>query len=268
MRGWLRGITRRIIRPEDLMPLLYFRVHSLDSLIVANNLSLFIKVIACAAPYGKQAISFVLLYDNVLMLFYSYLAPQLHDTQIWVPSTGVWELFMSPAHDQLHHSANPPHDNCNLGASLDFALGDAGAGVVIGGVGVEGDFRPLEHAQEFALSGEQPFEDAVAGCVAGSSLEDAVEAGAQLVGSLRIGRQLVVLQLAIEPQDHPPRELDGVALSVVGGNELVDEPLGVHPARRMLADTELPGLVGDDDGAPDEALLFDRPSAASCHRAL
>ena len=35
----------------------------------------------------------------------------------------------------------------------------------------------VEHAQEFALSGEQPFEDAVEGGVAGSSLEDAVEAG-------------------------------------------------------------------------------------------
>src|SRR5271166_4688014 len=117
------------------------------------------------------------------------------------------------------------------GSAGDFALGDAGPDVVFGGVGVESDFRPLEHAQEFALSGEQAF-------------EDALEPGAQFGGSLRIGRRLVVLQLAIEPPDHPSRDLDSVALSVVGGDELVDEPLGVHPAQRMLADTELPGVVG------------------------
>src|SRR5271165_2923811 len=145
------------------------------------------------------------------------------------------------------------------GSAGDFALGDAGPDVVFGGVGVESDFRPLEHAQEFALSGEQAFEDAVEGGVAGSSLEDALEPGAQFGGSLRIGRRLVVLQLAIEPPDHPSRDLDSVALSVVGGEEVVDEPLGGHPAQRMLADTELPGAVGDDDGPADETLLFDRP---------
>ena len=34
---------------------------------------------------------------------------------------------------------------------------------------------------------------------------------------------------AIEPPDHPLGDLDGVALLVVGGDQLMDEPFGVDP---------------------------------------
>ena len=63
----------------------------------------------------------------------------------------------------------------------------------------------------------------------------------------------------IEPPDHPPGDLDGVALSVVGGDELVDEALGVDPAERVIAEAELAGVVGDDDRA--------RPSGPSASMA-
>ena len=63
--------------------------------------------------------SFTLFDQNVLMLIYIYLTAQLQHSEIWIPFTGVWgRLFMSPAHHQLHHSADPAHFNCNLGASL------------------------------------------------------------------------------------------------------------------------------------------------------
>ena len=106
---------------EVLTPLVNFRVHPLDSLILANNLALFIGVAGGAAQYalGAQASSFTLFDQNVLMLLYIYLTAQLQHTQIWIPFTGIWgRLFMSPAHHQLHHSADPAHFNCNLGASL------------------------------------------------------------------------------------------------------------------------------------------------------
>src|SRR5208282_6653925 len=47
---------------EVLTPLVNFRVHPLDSLILANNLSLFIGVIGGAAQYalGRKAVSFTL----------------------------------------------------------------------------------------------------------------------------------------------------------------------------------------------------------------
>ncbi len=106
---------------EVLTPLVNFRVHPLNSLILANNLALFIGVIGGAAQYalGRKAVSFTLFDQNVLMLLYIYLTAQLQHSEIWIPFTGPWgRIFMSPAHHQLHHSANPAHFNCNLGASL------------------------------------------------------------------------------------------------------------------------------------------------------
>jgi sterol desaturase/sphingolipid hydroxylase (fatty acid hydroxylase superfamily) len=106
---------------EVLTPLVNFRVHPLDSLILANNLALIIGVIGGVAQYalGRKAVSFTLFDQNVLMLLYIYLTAQLQHSEIWIPFTGVWgRVFMSPAHHQLHHSADPAHFNCNMGASL------------------------------------------------------------------------------------------------------------------------------------------------------
>jgi sterol desaturase/sphingolipid hydroxylase (fatty acid hydroxylase superfamily) len=106
---------------EVLTPLVNFRVHPLDSLILANNLALFIGIVGGAAQYalGRKAVSFTLFDQNVLMLLYIYLTAQLQHSEIWIPFTGLCgRLFMSPAHHQLHHSADPSHFNCNLGASL------------------------------------------------------------------------------------------------------------------------------------------------------
>jgi sterol desaturase/sphingolipid hydroxylase (fatty acid hydroxylase superfamily) len=106
---------------EVLTPLVNFRVHPLDSLILANNLALFIGVVGGSAQYvlSRKAVSFTLFDQNVLMLLYIYVTAQLQHSEIWIPFTGVWGRFlMSPAHHQLHHSADPAHFNCNMGASL------------------------------------------------------------------------------------------------------------------------------------------------------
>ena len=106
---------------EVLTPLVNFRVHPIDSLILANNLALIIGFVGGVAQYalGRKAVSFTLFNQNVLMLLYIYLTAQLQHSEIWIPFTGVWgRVFMSPAHHQLHHSADPAHFNCNLGASL------------------------------------------------------------------------------------------------------------------------------------------------------
>ena len=106
---------------EVLTPLVNFRVHPLNSLILANILSLFIGVAGGAATwlFGRQTTSLLLFDGNVLMVLYIYLTAQLQHTQVWIPFTGAWgRVFMSPAHHQLHHSAEPAHFNCNMGASL------------------------------------------------------------------------------------------------------------------------------------------------------
>jgi sterol desaturase/sphingolipid hydroxylase (fatty acid hydroxylase superfamily) len=106
---------------EALTPLVNFRVHPLDSLILANTLALFIGVIGGAATYilGRKATSFLAFDDNVAMVLYIFLTAQLQHTEIWIPFTGILgKVFMSPAHHQLHHSADPAHFNRNMGACL------------------------------------------------------------------------------------------------------------------------------------------------------
>ena len=68
-----------------------FRVHPLDSLILANNLALFIGVIGGVAQYalGRKAVSFTLFDQNVLKLPYIYLTAQLQHREIWIPFTGL-----------------------------------------------------------------------------------------------------------------------------------------------------------------------------------
>ena len=91
------------------------------------------------------------------------------------------------------------------------------------------EFGPLERAQEFVLVGVRALEEFVEGCVAGPAFEDAVEARSQFDSALWAGGELERLELSIEPPDHPPRDLDGAALPLVGGIKLVDEALGVNP---------------------------------------
>ena len=153
----------------------------------------------------------------------------------------------------------------------DFSLGDDGANVVFAGVGVEGNFRPLEHAQQLVLVGVEALEEPVERGVSGSAFEDAVEAGREFGGALWAGGELERLELPIEPPDHSPRDVDGVALPVVGGNELVDEALGVNPTQSVVADAELPGVIGEDDGGGGQPILGadgapERPFAGHAHR--
>ena len=103
---------------------------------------------------------------------------------------------------------------------------------------------------------EEALQQTVEHRLAGSALEDGIELPAQEARLLRARGALVLLQAPIEPPDHPPGDLDGVALLIVGGNKLMDEALGVDPAERVIAEAELAGVVGDDDG------MSDRPSAS------
>ena len=43
-------------------------------------------------------------------------------------------------------------------------------------------------------------------------------------------------------------------MSVVGGDQFVNQPFGVNPARRVRADAELAGVVGNHDGLAQRPL--------------
>jgi len=144
------------------------------------------------------------------------------------------------------------------GSAGDFSFGDEGTDVVFRRVGVEWNFRPFENAQQFVLTVEQASQQAVEHGVARFAFEDSIEPVAQGLRLLRAGRQLVFLQATIEPPDHSPGDLDGVALHIVGGDQFVNEPFGVNPAQGVRADTKLSRVVGDNDGVLQQALMADR----------
>lgn len=105
---------------EVLSPLTTWRLHPVDSLKFANILALTIGGtngalhFAFGLPYGVGTFS-----HGVFLTIFAYLLLQLHHTQVWIPFTGLLgRLLISPAHHQIHHSANPVHFNKNLGSCL------------------------------------------------------------------------------------------------------------------------------------------------------
>lgn len=63
--------------------------------------------------------------------------------------------------------------------SADFPPGDLTADVVLRAVGVEWDFRVIQHHQQLGLVGMQPCQQAIQCGKAGTAAENAVEPGAQ-----------------------------------------------------------------------------------------
>lgn len=137
-------------------------------------------------------------------------------------------------------------------------------------VGVQRDFRAIEHDQQFGLvcvlSGQQPVEAGKAG----AAFEDAVEAGPQGGSALRTGIVAIGLEVIVEVPDQPADVLlDGAGL-LGEGRELVHEPLRMHPAQAVMADIELTGIVADDHRVGEQAVRLDaapqRPFGGDLHR--
>lgn len=69
--------------------------------------------------FGKAVPIFAIDGKNVALVLFVYTTQHLQHWEVWIPFRGwLGKLLVSPAHHQLHHSADPEHFNCNLGASL------------------------------------------------------------------------------------------------------------------------------------------------------
>jgi len=106
---------------EVLNPLTLFRVHPLDTLIfvdiVAISGALFHGVYNYAI--GQRVDTFTIAATNVIMVMFFFLIAHLQHSQFWIPLTGLpGRVLLSPAHHQIHHSADPAHFNRNLGSFL------------------------------------------------------------------------------------------------------------------------------------------------------
>jgi hypothetical protein len=128
----------------------------------------------------------------------------------------------------------------------------------------------VERPEQFFFVGVEASEQAVEGGKAGPALEDLVEALLHLAFSARIWCGTVGLEVGVER----PNEGANIVLGFAGdggeGFEFVNQPFGMHPAQRVRADIELSGIVGQDDGILDEAVVHDgAPHGAfggDCHR--
>lgn len=117
----------------------------------------------------------------------------------------------------------------------------------------------VEDAQELGLVGVQACEQTVEGEEASVGGEDLIEAPAELASSSP-GRALSVgLEVGVEPPDPSSDALLGLALSIAEGIELVDQALGMDPAKRMAGELELTGVIGKDDAVPRQPVMNDGP---------
>jgi len=114
---------------QTLSPLTMFRVHPVDGFMYLAFVIVFesTSVGMCVWAFGPEASPLRIDGVNVILLVAIYLVVTLQHSQVWIPLRGLaGRLILSPAHHQLHHSADPAHYNCNLGyvvAFWDWAFG-------------------------------------------------------------------------------------------------------------------------------------------------
>src|SRR5579863_918616 len=116
-------------------------------------------------------------------------------------------------------------------------------------------FGTIEDAQHVWLqlvqSSQLPIEHDVAGLFG----EDPVEAGAHHAGAPGIRIALVSLEVSIIPPDQTSLQIQRATVRIAERLQLVDKPLGVDPALRMIANSELARTIGNDHRVPEQTLV-------------
>lgn len=114
---------------ETMTPLTVFRVHPVESLVFANITALAVGLVGGGLRYlvGPAASEMQLSGTNLIVVALIYLYLHLQHSHLWISFTGAaGRLLISPAHHQIHHSADPKHFNRNFGRCLavwDWAFG-------------------------------------------------------------------------------------------------------------------------------------------------
>ena len=157
-----------------------------------------------------------------------------------------------------------------VGAAAYLALDDLAADVALRAVGVAGESagRRIPSAVRACWHAAAPAGDRAKRTRIAAAGEDAIEPGPHLAAwrgrsrryAFEIGGRTIRFRAHL-------RALGG-AVQVGEGVELVNEPLGMHPAQGMLADIELAGIIAEDDrirqeivrrhGAPQRAFGGDQ----------
>lgn len=106
---------------EALSPLTNFRVHPLETLKFYNIAAVFTGAANGAVVYamGPNHGRVSLLGADVAVVAFMFTLAHLQHTHVWLSFRGLLgRLLLSPAHHQIHHSADVRHFGCNLGSAL------------------------------------------------------------------------------------------------------------------------------------------------------
>jgi sterol desaturase/sphingolipid hydroxylase (fatty acid hydroxylase superfamily) len=106
---------------EVLTPLTNFRVHPIYGWVFANILAVSAATANGVGNYmfGDTAYQYALSDTNIILVLFIHAYVHLQHTHMWIPFRGaLGRVLVSPAHHQVHHSANPKHFNKNYGSCL------------------------------------------------------------------------------------------------------------------------------------------------------
>ena len=106
---------------EVLTPITNFRVHPVYGWIFANILAFTAAIASGIGNYlfGATTYQYAITDTNLILVVFIHAYVHLQHTHMWISFQGVLgRVFVSPAHHQVHHSANPKHFNKNFGSCL------------------------------------------------------------------------------------------------------------------------------------------------------
>jgi len=104
-----------------LTPITNFRVHPVYGVIFANILALSAAIANGFGHYlfGDLAHQYALADTNIILVLFIHAYVHLQHSHMWIAFRGLaGRVFISPAHHQVHHSADPRHFNRNFGSCL------------------------------------------------------------------------------------------------------------------------------------------------------
>lgn len=106
---------------EVLTPLTNFRVHPVYTWVFANILAFSAAVANGLGNYmfGDTTYQYALSDTNIILVLFIHAYVHLQHSHMWISFRGLLgRVFVSPAHHQVHHSADPKHFNKNFGSCL------------------------------------------------------------------------------------------------------------------------------------------------------
>jgi sterol desaturase/sphingolipid hydroxylase (fatty acid hydroxylase superfamily) len=97
-----------------LTPITAFRVHPVDTWLFANMMSVVVGAANGVANYavGTTVYHYVLTDTNLILVVFIHVYVHFQHSHLWIAFRGLaGRILLSPAHHQVHHSANPAHFN-------------------------------------------------------------------------------------------------------------------------------------------------------------